>query len=388
VSGALGALAGIRVLDMTRLLPGPFCSRVLVDLGAHVDKLEDVGAGDYLRNMPPMVERDGEACNAAFELLNLGKQSLAMDLKRDEGREVFLQIAGTYDVVLESFRPGVLDRLGCGAAALLARHPRLVVVSISGFGSAGPDAHKAGHDLGYLARAGVLGVSGPVDGPPAVPGVQMADIGAGLWGVIGTLAALRSRDDTGCGQHIDVSLMESAAPFALYALADVLLGGTPSSARGASPLTGGAAVYATYATGDGRAVALASLEPKFLGPFFADHGLALGFEVLAPGPHQVELRASLASIFAAKSAAEWRAYAAARDVCLEVVSTPDEWRSCPQRLALAGDRDAMKMPMPLGAPSSLCAPRQGQHTREILLAAGVSEAEVERLLALGSINQA
>ena len=135
MSGALGALAGIRVLDMTRLLPGPFCSRVLVDLGAHVDKLEDVGAGDYLRNMPPMVERDGEACNAAFELLNLGKQSLAIDLKRDEGREVFLQIAGTYDVVLESFRPGVLDRLGCGPAALLARHPRLVVVSISGFGS-------------------------------------------------------------------------------------------------------------------------------------------------------------------------------------------------------------------------------------------------------------
>ncbi len=387
MSGALRALEGVRVLDMTRLLPGPFCSRVLVDLGAQVDKLEDVGPGDYLRGMPPTVERDGTECNAAFELLNVGKRSLALDLKTVEGRELFLQIAGTYDVVLESFRPGVLTRLGCGPEELLARHPRLVVVSITGFGSHGPDAHRAGHDLGYLARAGVLGVSGPAHAPPAVPGVQMADIGAGLWGVIGALAALRDRDQSGRGQHVDVSLMESAAPFALYALADVLVGVKDSPLRGAAPLTGGAAVYGTYATSDGRFVAFASLEPKFLGPFFADHGLTLGFEVLAPGAHQAELRAKLASIFEEKTAAEWREYTATRDVCLEVVSTPEEWRDDAQRQALAGDRDAAKMPMPLGAPPASAAPRQGQHSRAVLADARVDADAISELLARGVLRE-
>lgn len=383
MSGALGALAGVRVLDMTRLLPGPFCSRVLVDLGAQVDKLEDTGAGDYLRSMPPSVERDGEPLNAAFELLNLGKRSVALDLKAPEGRALFLELVQRYDVLLESFRPGVLERLGLGPRELLARQPRLVVVSITGYGGSGPDAHRAGHDLGYLARAGVLGVSGPSSAPPAVPGVQLADVGAGLWGVIGVLAALRDRDRTGRGQHVDVSLLESAAPFALYTLSETLLGLPPSSARGEGTLSGGVAVYGTYATRDERAVAFAALEPKFLGPFFADHGLDLSLEVLAPGEHQGALRAQLAAIFASKTAEEWRAYTSARDVCLEVVSTPEEWRDDAQRLALAGDRDARKLPMPLGEPASAPAPKQGAHTREVLAEAGLDAATVDALLARG-----
>lgn len=386
MSGALRALEGIRVLDMTRLLPGPFCSRVLADLGATIDKLEDTGAGDYLRAMPPSAVIEGEQRSAAFELLNVGKRSAAIDLKDAEGRALFLEIAGAYDVVLESFRPGVLDRLGCGPRALLERHPKLVVVSLTGFGSTGPDAHKAGHDLGYLARAGVLGISGPAAAPPAVPGVQMADVGAGLWAVVGVLAALRDRDRTGGGQHVDVSLFESAAPFAIYTLAESLLGLPPSAARGEGPLTGGLAVYGAYATGDGRAVVFAALEPKFLGPFFADHGLALDLHVLAPGPHQVQMRAELTRIFASKSAAEWRAYAAERDVCVEVVATPEEWRDDRQRLALAGDRDPRKMPMPLGAPSAASAPRQGEHTAQVLAEAGVDAARVASLRSRGVLR--
>jgi crotonobetainyl-CoA:carnitine CoA-transferase CaiB-like acyl-CoA transferase len=359
---------------------------VLADLGATVDKLEDTGAGDYLRAMPPSAIVEGEQRSAAFELLNVGKRSAAVDLKDPDGRALFLDLAGTYDVVLESFRPGVLDRLGCGPRALLERHPKLVVVSLTGFGSTGPDAHKAGHDLGYLARAGVLGISGPAGAPPAVPGVQMADVSAGLWAVVGVLAALRDRDRSGRGQHVDVSLFESAAPFGIYTLAEALLGLPSSAARGEGPLTGGVAVYGTYATGDGRAVAFAALEPKFLGPFFADHGLALELHVLAPGPHQAQMRAELTRIFASKSAAEWRAYAAARDVCLEVVATPEEWRDDPQRLALAGDRDARKMPMPLGAPAASRAPRQGEHTAEVLAEAGVDDARVAALRARGVVR--
>jgi alpha-methylacyl-CoA racemase len=386
VSGALRALEGVRVLDLTRLLPGPFCSRVLADLGATVDKLEDPGAGDYLRSMPPSAVIDGEQRSAAFEILNVGKRSAAVDLKASEGLALFLDIVGTYDVVLESFRPGVLDRLGCGPRALLERHPRLVIVSLTGFGSTGPDAHKAGHDLGYLARAGILGISGPAGAPPAVPGVQMADVGAGLWAVIGLLAALRDRDRSGRGQHVDVSLFESASPFGIYTLAEALMGLAPSAPRGEGPLTGGVAVYGTYATRDGRAVALAALEPKFLGPFFADHGLALELHVLAPGAHQDQMRAELTRIFASKSASEWRAYAAARDVCLEVVATPEEWRDDPQRLALAGDRDASKMPLPLGAPPAARAPRQGEHTAEILAEAGIENARVGELRARGVVR--
>ena len=403
MSGALGALAGVRVLDLTRLLPGPFCSRVLGDLGAQVDKLEDTGAGDYLRVMPPIVARGagpaGENCNAAFELLNTGKRSLSIDLKAPEGRETFLQIAGTYDVVLESFRPGVLTRLGCGPAILLEKYPRIVLVSITGFGSVGPDAERPGHDLGYLARGGVLGVSGPPGVPPAVPGAQMADIGAGLWGVIGVLAALRERDRTGAGQHVEISLLEAAAPFAVYTLSETLLrsaepagasnarDAAPPASRGDGPLTGGLAVYGTYATKDGRAVALASVEPKFLAPFFADQNLELHFEVLAPGEHQVRLREKLQEVFASKPAVEWREYAATWDICLEVVSTPEEWRTDPQRLALAGNRPASLMPMPLGTPSVGGAPKRGEHSSEVLLGAGMAASQVSDLLLRGVVQQ-
>jgi crotonobetainyl-CoA:carnitine CoA-transferase CaiB-like acyl-CoA transferase len=214
----------------------------------------------------------------------------------------------------------------------------------------------------------------------------MADVGAGLWAVIGLLAALRDRDRSGRGQHVDVSLFESASPFGIYTLAEALMGLAPSAPRGEGPLTGGVAVYGTYATRDGRAVALAALEPKFLGPFFADHGLALELHVLAPGAHQDQMRAELTRIFASKSASEWRAYAAARDVCLEVVATPEEWRDDPQRLALAGDRDASKMPLPLGAPPAARAPRQGEHTAEILAEAGIENARVGELRARGVVR--
>jgi crotonobetainyl-CoA:carnitine CoA-transferase CaiB-like acyl-CoA transferase len=214
----------------------------------------------------------------------------------------------------------------------------------------------------------------------------MADVGAGLWAVIGALAALRARDRSGAGQHVDVSLFEAASPFGIYTLAEALLGLPASSVRGDGPLTGGVAVYGTYATRDDRSVAFAALEPKFLAPFFADHGLELAFDALAPGEHQRTMRAELTRIFAAKTAAEWRAYAEARDVCLEVVATPEEWCDDPHRLALAGDRDASKMPLPLGTPGSAPAPRQGQHSDAVLADAGVTPERIAALRAAGAIR--
>src|SRR3954471_8924918 len=179
-------LKGIRILDLSRLLPGPFATLVLADLGATVDKIEDTGGGDYLRHMPPQVA--GES--AAFQLLNRGKRSAVIDLKKPEGRAAMKRLVGAYDVLFDQFRPGVLARLGLGHDELRAAHPRLVICALTGYGQTGELAQKAGHDLNYLARSGVLGAQGPVDGPPQVPGFQLADFSCGMWSVVAILAAL------------------------------------------------------------------------------------------------------------------------------------------------------------------------------------------------------
>ena len=243
-----GPLAGVRVLDLSRLLPGPFASLVLADLGARVDKIEDPGAGDYLRAMPPM---RGDT-SSMFLALNRNKRSACLDLKMERGRAALLKLAARYDVLLEQFRPGVLDRLGLGHRTLLEANPRLIVCALTGYGQDGPLAQRAGHDLNYLARAGVLGMNGPAGAPPQVPGFQLADIGGGLWCVAGILAALYRRNaaeasgGVGEGSVIDVSMLESSMSFAFSGFGQ-LFGGA-LAARGEGPLTGGLALYGTYGT--------------------------------------------------------------------------------------------------------------------------------------------
>lgn len=355
-------LAGVRVLDLSRLLPGPFATMVLGDLGAQVDKLEDPRGGDYLRFMPP---REGKALNSVFELLNRGKRSAVLDLKTDAGREAFLALITHYDVLVESFRPGVLERLGLGNEALWAVNPRLVVCAISGYGATGPLAQRAGHDLNYLARAGVLGLTGPNDGPPQVPGVQVADIGGALYSVIGILAALRARDATGRGSAVDIAMCEAAASFATFGLA-VHAGGL-SEPRGRGVLSGGIAPYGTYATKDGRHVALAALEPKFWSAFCEGVGIQGRPDALVPGAHQAKWTAELESLFASRTFAEWREFADRVDCCLEPVLLPEELESDPQHVArglFAGG--ALRMRTPAGPATEGAAPTQGQHTDEIL----------------------
>ncbi len=198
-------LTGVRVLDLSRLLPGPFATMILAGLGADVVKIEDLDGGDYMRWMPPL--HDGVA--AMFTAINRDKRSLRLDLKSTRGRELFLELVERSHVVLESFRPGVMDRLRLGAADLHAHNPRLVICRISGFGQDGPDRLRAGHDLNYLARAGVLSITGTAPGGPVIPGVQMADIGGGAQSaVIAILAALRHAEQTGEGTTCDVSMLD------------------------------------------------------------------------------------------------------------------------------------------------------------------------------------
>ena len=274
-----GPLAGVRVLDLTRLLPGPFASLVLADLGASVDKLEDPGAGDYLRVTPPLAAGD---TSTTFLALNRGKRSACLDLKKPSARAALLRMVERYDVLFEQFRPGVLERLGLGHGTLRAANPRLIVCALTGYGQDGPMAARAGHDINYLARAGVLGMQGPAGAPPQVPGFQLADFGGGLWSVIGILAALHERASSGKGKVVDVSMVESSMGFALASLGQLFGGHSP--VRGDEPLTGGLALYGTYETKDGKYVTLGALEPKFYLAFFAGAGLEADTSALLPGP--------------------------------------------------------------------------------------------------------
>lgn len=366
---------------------------MLADLGATVDKIEDIGGGDPLRHVPP--ELAGES--AAFQLLNRGKRSAALDLKKPEGRDAFRRLVATYDVLFDQFRPGVLERLGLGYESLRAEHPRLIVCALSGYGQTGSLTTRAGHDLNYLARAGVLGAQGPADGPPQVPGFQVADVSGGLWCVIAILAALKERERTGRGAVLDIAMTDGALGFALPSLAAALARGEGAveGARGGGSelLTGGIAPYNTYRTKDGGAVALAALEPKFWASFCEGVGLAPDLRALVPGPHQVELKAKLAALFQERTRAEWEAFAAERDCCLEPVIEPHE---VPADVHLASRELLFEIDSPRGRVPQLRtpvtprdatfppAPRAGQHTREVLRDAGFSDAEVDALIAAGA----
>ena len=386
-------LAGIRVLDLTRLVPGPLGSLVLADLGAQVDKIEDPHGGDYLRHMPPQLgdPAAGGAENAVFLALNRGKRSVVLDLKHEAGRATFERMLPRYDVLFEQFRPGVLDRLGLSHAALRAKFPRLIVCALTGYGQTGPLARRAGHDLDYLARSGLLGLTGPADRPPQPPGYQLADVAGGLWSVIGILGALRSRDRSGEGALLDVAMSEGTIPFAAVQLGSLSTGDT--SARGQEPLTGGIAPYSTYATGDGRFVALGALEPKFWKSFCDGVGLDADMTAMIPGPHQVDLRRKLEAIFATRTRDEWASFGAERDCCLEPVLEPHELRDDGHLRArgvfftrATRFGESLQFRLPVGEPAEAPAPAMGEHTDAVLAECGLDAAEIAALRSAGAIR--
>ncbi len=382
-----GPLEGIRVLDLTRLLPGPFASLVLADLGARVDKIEDPGGGDYLRLAPPLV---GDT-SGLFLALNRNKRSACLDLKKESARAALLRMVERYDVLFEQFRPGVLDRLGLGHATLRARNPRLVVCALTGYGQTGPLANRAGHDINYLARAGVLGMQGPPDGPPQVPGFQLADVGGGLWSVIGILAALHERATTGRGRVVDVAMVEASMGFASAGFGLLLSGHAP--ARGAEPLTGGLAIYGAYEPKDGKLVSIGALEPKFWAAFCAGAGIEADMQALFPGPHQAALKEKLRALFASRTRAEWEAFGRQHDCCLEPVLEPGELRS-DEHLRARGlffDMDSpwgriaqLRTPLAERGATHAPPPRRGEHTDAMLREAGLDDAAIAAMRAEGA----
>jgi alpha-methylacyl-CoA racemase len=382
-------LDGIRVLDLSRLLPGPYATLVLADLGADVVKVEEPRGGDYLRSLPQF---EG-AYSGAFHALNRGKRSLALDLKEEGGAGVLLRLVRSFDVVVESFRPGVLDRMGAGQGALRASNPRLVVCSVTGYGQTGPYRDLAGHDLNYAAIAGALGMNGPEDTPLPM-GVQAADVGGAWVAVAGILAALCRRASTGEGALVDVSITEAALGMMAMQLGVAAARGSPLR-RGREVLSGAAACYRTYRTQDGRFVALSAIEPAF----FARFCEAVGRPELAAHQHDDGGRGpvrELTALFSTRTREAWARLGREQDLCLTPVLEGDEPRHDPQLAArgVFGEVAAEGRAIPsLATPVRLdldgasaqwrAAPALGQHTDEVLAECGFTEGEIAELCARG-----
>jgi len=385
ISVLADALHGIRVLDLSRLLPGPFLTMILADLGADVVKIEDPHLGDYMRQIPPA--KGG--ISGRFLAVNRGKRSAVLDLKTPVGHEAFMRMAATADVVVESFRPGVMDKLGIGYAALSTANPGIVLCSISGFGQTGPYVHRAGHDIGYLAVAGVLAMGGPAGGAPMMPGVQIADLAGGaLWSATAILAALVGRHRTGKGAHLDISMTEGALALLAADLGNLDCGDRPT--RGVERLNGGFACYGIYRTKDDRYFAVGALEPKFWVALNQAIGRPPNVDELLGSPaDQATVRDEIAAIFATRTAAEWRTSLAAHDCCVELVTELDELPDHPLHRAREvfftmdggpGVGPVQQARTPLGTPKSpRPAPRQGEHTRSVLAEYGFSDTEIAAL---------
>lgn len=297
-----GPLMGLRILDLSRLLPGPLGTMLLADMGAEVIKIENPDSPDYIRSFPPY--QNGESLH--YLSYNRSKRSMLLDYHTPEGRETFLRLVDTADVVVEQFRPGYLDTLGMGYEVASARNPRIIYVSLTGYGQSGPYASLAGHDLNYIGLAGILGLNGEPGGAPIPPSVQLADIAGGSYMcAIALLAAIVARQRTGQGQHVDVAMMDAVMPLLSVAYTHHA-GGEPTK-RGELPLSGGLPNYGVYACSDGKYIALGTLEPKFWARFctVTEHPEWLSFMSPQDSDQLNSYKSKVVGLFATKTQAEW-----------------------------------------------------------------------------------
>ena len=381
-------LEGVRVLDLTRLLPGNYCTLLLADLGAAVVKVEEPGRGDSIRVTPPLVDGQG----AAHLALNRGKRSVAIDLKAPEGAALLLRLAGEADALVESFRPGVLGRLGVGWDALSRKNPRLVYCALTGYGQDGPYRDRVGHDINYIGYSGILGATGTPDGPPVLPAVQVGDLGGGMAAALGVVASLGQAAREGRGRLLDVSMLDVSMSWAAFLTSRYLATGQVS-ARGATPLTGSLACYRPYRCADGRFVAVGALEPRFWRALCE----ALGVEELIdahlnPGT-QEEVAGRLGEVFSSRPRDEWVERLAGLEACVGPVNDAAEAVADPQvrhrgMVAEVNGRAVGQGPairLAEGGRVMRPAPALGEHTDEVLAQAGLSPEEIAVLRGRGVV---
>lgn len=379
-------LSGIRVLDLTRLLPGPYATRLMAELGADVVKVEDPNGGDYARWAPPIA---GDPPNSSlFAELNRGKRSVTLDLKNPAAQAALRALVGSSDVLVDSFRPGVLARCNLDPEGLMRDNPRLVYCAMTGFGLTGPDRDRAGHDIGYLARSGNLALSGPPE-VPVVAGFQVADIGAALLALSGVLAALLERARTGKGRVVDIALSEAGLAFNVAALG--MMHGGERPRRGAEILDGSRPCYGVYRTKDGRFLAVGALEPKFWGAFVRAVELPeLEYSGLDRGELGREAREKLQARLLEKTRDEWAELFRTVEACVEPVLELDEVEADPHHRArrITDAEGTVRSPIRLTSWAELGdpghrplrpAPVLGEHTAEVLREAGLPDVVIQAL---------
>ncbi len=368
-------LDGIRVLDLTRLLPGPYATQLLADMGADVIKVEQPGRGDYARDMD-----DG---TGVFQAVNRGKRSIALDLSSEDGQEAFHRLAADADVVVETFRPGVTERLGVDYEAVAETNPGIVYCSLSGFGATGPHRDRVGHDLNYIGMAGLLDMTRETsDEAPVIPGYPIADMAGGLFAAFSILGGLLSRElGDGTGEHVDVAMTDVVMSLSQPVAGEALAGGDPRP--GETALTGQLPCYDVYETADGEHVTLAALEPHFFVEFceavdrpdLADHHMTTDPD------ERLALREELADIFASQTRAEWETRLGDVEAMVAPVHSPAEALSGEQARARelvveGGSTPRVGFPaIPSdGLPEAdESLPDLGEHTRAVLAEAGFDE---------------
>ncbi|MEE2731479.1 MAG: CaiB/BaiF CoA-transferase family protein [Pseudomonadota bacterium] len=389
-----GPLSSLRVLDFTTLLPGPFGAMILADWGAEVVRVESPTRPDMVRMLPPM----DDGISACHGFLNRSKKSLALDLKKPDAVAAVKRLVQQYDIVVEQFRPGVMDRLGVGYEALKVENPGLIFCSITGYGQSGPYRQRAGHDLNYLSIAGVTGYNGRKGSGPAPINVQVADVAGGSYhAVMAILAAVIHRQQTGEGQHLDISMTDAA--FSMHALTapPALVGGVEPELEN-TQLNGGS-FYDCYETADGRWLSVAGIEPQFFAQFcqaighpeWSAKGLALNPDIQGP------LKQDIAAVLKTRSFAEWVEVFSALDACVEPVLSFNEACEHPQIAArellvevpTAGGGSQRQLASPVkfsGTPPryDFTGAALGAHTREVLTEAGFSVDEIEAMKKTGA----
>lgn len=381
-------LEGVRVLDLSRYLPGPFCTQIMADFGAEVVKVEDPRGGELGRHLDPLI--GGQS--ARFYTVNRNKKSITLDLRKEDGKAIFKQLVLNSDVVVDQFRPGVMDKMGLGYEKLKRINERIIYCSITGYGLNGPLRDAAGHDLNYLSLAGVTGLTGAYREAPAMSGAQIADIAGGtLYAVIAILLALVSRKVTGKGQLCDVSMMDGSISLLAYTLGE-WSGWGRLPERGNELLTGGYACYKIYATKDNRHVSLGAIEDKFWAEFCQKVEREEYIRFQWDKERQPDIIADIEEIIRGKTREEWEAFFAGSDICFTPVLDLEEMCRHPQVAArdmilklenIAGSgKDMILTGIPIKLSETpgkveLNFPELGEHNNEILQAAGYTLEEIE-----------
>ena len=375
------------MLDLSRLLPGPYCSLLLADLGMEVLKVEDLEMGDYMRKMGPVRKQD----SAYFLAVNRNKKSTTLNLKVKEGREIFHKLILSYDIVLESFRPGVMDRLGIGYQELKKRNPRVILCSLSGYGQDGPYRERSGHDVNYIGLGGILELIGTKDKAPVIPGVQIADLAAGgMMSAISILAAVVHRQKSGEGQYLDVSMLDGVISW-LSIHAGKYFMDEELPERGEMILGGRYACYHVYETKDGRYMSLGALEPKFWENFCETVGRReLIFKQYLEGEERLRLIEEIQKLFKTKTQKEWVELFKNADACCEPILNLEEvfhhphvlHRQMVKELEHPVEGKTRQVGNPIKSSQfsfeiQTPPPSWGEHTMEVLKEIGYSEKDIQ-----------